>query len=259
MRSLVEEDGADLRARQEVVHVVRQLGELRDLALVLGVDGVELLVDALELFVGALQLLVRRQELLVGRLQLLVAASRAPRSRPAGSPWCGSARPRGGDCSREACRGRSRGRATGRGAARRAPRTRRAGRAPPKRRRPAAIATSGARAVGRRDAHALEQSDEGSSSARCSPPTSTIWSSGVDDVEHVETLAAVAHPEERLAPPKEWTSSPRSLTRRLGGMHFVEERVVGAEELRDRVARRAPGMDANVFAAPPAPAPAGSG
>ena len=45
----------------------------RDLALVLGVDRVELLVDALQLLVRALQLLVRRQQLLVRGLQLLVA------------------------------------------------------------------------------------------------------------------------------------------------------------------------------------------
>ncbi len=52
---------------------LRQLGELGDLPLVLGVDGVELLVDALELLVGALELLVRREQLLVRGLELLVA------------------------------------------------------------------------------------------------------------------------------------------------------------------------------------------
>src|SRR6185503_12204225 len=50
----IEEDGSDLGAGEQIVHVVRQLGELSDLLLVFGVDRVELLIDALELFVGAL-------------------------------------------------------------------------------------------------------------------------------------------------------------------------------------------------------------
>jgi hypothetical protein len=69
----VEEDGAHLGAGQEVVHVVGELGQLGDLALVLGIDRVQLLVDALQLLVRALQLLVGRLQLLVGGLQLLVA------------------------------------------------------------------------------------------------------------------------------------------------------------------------------------------
>lgn len=68
----VEEDAADVRAGQEVVEVVVELDELLNLLLVLGVDGVKLLVDRLELFVGALELLVRGQQLLVGGLELLV-------------------------------------------------------------------------------------------------------------------------------------------------------------------------------------------
>ena len=64
---LVEKDRPDLGARQQVVHVVRELGQLRDLALILGVDGVELLVDALQFLVRALQLLVRGLQLLVDR------------------------------------------------------------------------------------------------------------------------------------------------------------------------------------------------
>ena len=67
----VEEQRADLGALEQVVHVGRQLAELGDLRLVLGVDGVELLVDRLQLLVGRLQLLVRRDELLVGGLQFL--------------------------------------------------------------------------------------------------------------------------------------------------------------------------------------------
>ncbi len=68
----IEEDGADVRAGEQVLHVVAELGQLHDLALVLGVHGVELFVHALELFVRALELLVGRQELLVGGLELLV-------------------------------------------------------------------------------------------------------------------------------------------------------------------------------------------
>ncbi len=70
----IEEDRADLGAGQEVVHVVRQERQLRDLPLVLGVDRVELLVDALELLVRALQLFVRGLELLVRSLELFVGA-----------------------------------------------------------------------------------------------------------------------------------------------------------------------------------------
>ena len=69
----VEEDRADVGAGQEVVHVVGELGQLGDLALVLGVDRVELLVDALQLLVRALELFVRRLQLLVRGLELLVA------------------------------------------------------------------------------------------------------------------------------------------------------------------------------------------
>ena len=58
---------------EQVVHVGGQLGQLGDLGLVLGVDGVQLLVDRVQLLVGALQLLVRGDQLLVGGLQLLVA------------------------------------------------------------------------------------------------------------------------------------------------------------------------------------------
>ena len=69
---IVEEEHADVDAVQQVVEVVGELGELRDLALVLGVDRVELLVDRVQLLVGALQLLVRGDELLVRGLELLV-------------------------------------------------------------------------------------------------------------------------------------------------------------------------------------------
>ena len=73
----VEEDRADVGARQQVVHVVGELGQLGDLALVLGVDRVELLVDALQLLVRALQLLVGRLQLFVGACSssLLVSSS----------------------------------------------------------------------------------------------------------------------------------------------------------------------------------------
>ena len=90
----VEEDRADLGARQQVVHVVGELGQLGDLALVLGVDRVELLVDALELLVRALQLLVRGDAAPRSPPAAPRCWSRAPRSRPAGSPSCSRARPR---------------------------------------------------------------------------------------------------------------------------------------------------------------------
>ena len=69
---VVEEEDADVDAVQQVVEVVGHLAELRDLALMLDVDRVELFVDRVQLLVGALQLLVRGHQLLVGRLQLLV-------------------------------------------------------------------------------------------------------------------------------------------------------------------------------------------
>lgn len=68
----VEKDRPDLGALKKIVDVVVELDELLDLALVLRVDGVELLVDGVQLFVGALQLLVGGEQLLVGGLELLV-------------------------------------------------------------------------------------------------------------------------------------------------------------------------------------------
>ena len=70
---LIEEQRVDLRAQQEVVHVVGQLGQLVDLLLELGVDGVQLLVDRVQLLVDRVQLLVAGEQFFVGRLQLLVA------------------------------------------------------------------------------------------------------------------------------------------------------------------------------------------
>ncbi len=90
----VEEDGADVRARQEVVHVVGELGEIGDLPLVLRVHRVELLVDALELLVRALQLLVGGEELFVRRLQLFVARLELLGRRLQGSASCNRAPPR---------------------------------------------------------------------------------------------------------------------------------------------------------------------
>ena len=43
----VQKHRTNVGAGEEVLHVVAQLGQIADLALVLGVDGVELLVDAL--------------------------------------------------------------------------------------------------------------------------------------------------------------------------------------------------------------------
>src|SRR5690606_41613761 len=69
---VIEVERADVGPIEQVLHVAIELRELLDLTLVLGVDGIELLVDRMELFVGALELLVRGDELLVGGLQLLV-------------------------------------------------------------------------------------------------------------------------------------------------------------------------------------------
>ena len=73
MRSLmVEEEGADSRAGEQVVHVVVGPRKVGHLGLELAVDGAQLLVDGLQLFLGGLQLLVGGLELLVDRLHLLV-------------------------------------------------------------------------------------------------------------------------------------------------------------------------------------------
>ncbi len=69
----IEEYRMHFGACQQAVHVGVQLGQLGDLLLVLGVDGIQFLVHRVKLLVGALQLLVRCHQLLVGRLQLLVA------------------------------------------------------------------------------------------------------------------------------------------------------------------------------------------
>ncbi len=57
---IVEEDRVDVSAREQVVHVVGEFGQLLDLVLVLRVDRVQFFVHRMELFVGRLQLLVGR-------------------------------------------------------------------------------------------------------------------------------------------------------------------------------------------------------
>ncbi len=69
---LVEEQGGDAGAGQEVHHVVVGAFQLVDLLLEADVDGVELLVEGLELLLGGLHLLVGGLELFVGRHDLLV-------------------------------------------------------------------------------------------------------------------------------------------------------------------------------------------
>ena len=69
---LVEEQGGDARAGQEVHHIVVGAFQLVDLLLEADVDGVELLVEGLELLLGGLHLLVCGLELFVGRHDLLV-------------------------------------------------------------------------------------------------------------------------------------------------------------------------------------------
>ncbi len=54
----VEEDRADIDALQQVVHVAGQLCQLRDLALMFRVDGVQLFVDRVQFLVGTLEFLV---------------------------------------------------------------------------------------------------------------------------------------------------------------------------------------------------------
>src|SRR5579871_6112116 len=50
----IEKDRSHVGGRQEVLHVVRDFRQIRDLPLILRIDRVELLVDALELLIGAL-------------------------------------------------------------------------------------------------------------------------------------------------------------------------------------------------------------
>ena len=66
----VDHHDADQGRRQEVRHIVVDPDELIDLALILGIDRVELLVDRLQLLVGALEFLVGGQQLFICRLQL---------------------------------------------------------------------------------------------------------------------------------------------------------------------------------------------
>ncbi len=68
----VQKHRADVGAAEQVVHVVGQHGQLANLPLVLGVDGVQLFVDRVQFLVGALQFLVGCDEFFVGRLQFLV-------------------------------------------------------------------------------------------------------------------------------------------------------------------------------------------
>jgi hypothetical protein len=57
---VVEEDRGHVDAFEQVADVAIELGQLRNLHLVFGVDRVQLLVDAVQLLVDGLQLLVRR-------------------------------------------------------------------------------------------------------------------------------------------------------------------------------------------------------
>ena len=68
----VHKQNPDHGGGQEVGKVVGHHGQLVQFELVLGVDGVELLIDRLQLLGRALQFLVGRQQLLIGRLQFAV-------------------------------------------------------------------------------------------------------------------------------------------------------------------------------------------
>ena len=69
---VVDENGADAGAGQQVVHVVVDLREAEYFGLEFGVDRAELLVDRLQFLLGGLEFLVGRLQLLVDRLHLLV-------------------------------------------------------------------------------------------------------------------------------------------------------------------------------------------
>ncbi|GJE69431.1 hypothetical protein CHKEEEPN_0959 [Methylorubrum podarium] len=69
---VVEEDGGDLRAFEEVLEVAVDAAEFLHPQPELAVDGGQLLVDRLQLLLRSLQLLVGRLQLLVQRLVLLV-------------------------------------------------------------------------------------------------------------------------------------------------------------------------------------------
>ena len=69
---VVQEHGGDVRAVEQVLHVVVGAGQLVHLGLQLGVDRLQLLVQGLHLLLGGGQLLVGGLQFLVGGLQLLV-------------------------------------------------------------------------------------------------------------------------------------------------------------------------------------------
>ena len=72
MEFVVQKQGGDVRAVEQVLHVVVGPRQLVHLGLQLGVDRLQLLVQRLHLFLGGGQLLVGGLQLLVGGLQLLV-------------------------------------------------------------------------------------------------------------------------------------------------------------------------------------------
>ncbi len=70
--SVIEENGGDVGAGDEVVEVLVGLGDVCNFGLVLVVEGLEFLVDGFELFVGALEFFIRGLELLVRGLEFFV-------------------------------------------------------------------------------------------------------------------------------------------------------------------------------------------
>ena len=69
---VVQKQGGDVRAVEQVLHVVVRPGQLVHLGLQLVVDRLQLFVQGLHLFLGGGQLLVGGLEFLVGGLQFLV-------------------------------------------------------------------------------------------------------------------------------------------------------------------------------------------
>ena len=195
----------------------------RDLALVLGVDRVELLVDALQLLVGALQLLVRGEQLLVRGLQLLVAGLELlDRRLQVLLRVAELGLERAELLARDLVERRSppRPAATAGAASARVERDEQVRRAPPLRLEHAAHGepVDGLLAL-RLDAHALvddrRRLAERALAGRRPAPSSA----------RASTSSSTSRPwrpsrsrRKRLAPPNAWTSSPRSFTSRLGGM-----------------------------------------
>ena len=80
------------------------------------------------------------------------------------------------------------------------------------------------------------RSRRGSSRARLRPPTSTSFSSGSTSSSTSSPWRPSRWCRNRPAPAKEWTSSPRLVDQQARRHDPLEERVIGAEQLRQRVA-----------------------